>query len=533
MEAMLEGAGLPTDLIARTLLSEAQVRGLRLGYYGTPTFALFSGWARYLLQHRQAVRDVLAVTAADQRLYVLGLLEHMKFDCTPIADLLVQLGVGSAKTVREKTLPLLAACRGEARQYIDRVLADGDAAERHEAAFLLWRLFGRDAEEPLRADADCETSERVKQTIDRLLAAPAEASAEVVRELAESLPPLKVELGIIDLPEEAKQGLRDVFDKAWDSAQKIHEQRLKQWTGRELPQWMSKPPQRPTPEVLEAFCRFVEGKENKADVIDFQIQRNAGFAGDADCLTPPGVKLIHIARLALAFGRLRINVHKELSSLWWQGQRDLEPYRRLCPEPFGLREVDAVVAALPNGRPGLAANAYLHSNRYYGFGAWEPEAVWPLFAEHPEILQEVLSPGKGDANRRESAFKVLGMFPKLPPGFIPLLWDIALGESKTERPLAQAALATVPDKAAKVVVALADGRQVVRAAAAEWLGKIGDPSAIEPLKQAVRKEKQESVKGVLMAALETLGADVNEFLDRGALLEEAKKGLAKKQPADM
>ncbi len=125
------------------------------------------------------------------------------------------------------------------------------------------------------------------------------------------------------------------------------------------------------------------------------------------------------------------------------------------------------------------------------------------------------------------------MFPTLPPGFIPLLWDVALGESKTERPMAQAALATVPDKAAKVVVALADGRQAVRAAAAEWLGKIGDPAAIEPLKTAVRKEKQESVKGVLMTALEALGADVNEFLDHGALLEEATKGLAKKRPAGL
>ena len=87
------------------------------------------------------------------------------------------------------------------------------------------------------------------------------------------------------------------------------------------------------------------------------------------------------------------------------------------------------------------------------------------------------------------------MFPQLPPGFMPLLWDLALGESKADRPLAQAALGSVPDKAAKSWSRSSDGRQTVRASAAEWLGKIGDPAAIEPLKEAFRKEKQEVRQG--------------------------------------
>src|SRR5947209_5985884 len=83
------------------------------------------------------------------------------------------------------------------------------------------------------------------------------------------------------------------------------------------------------------------------------------------------------------------------------------------------------------------------------------------------------------------------------------------GESKTDRPLAQQALATVPDKTAKILVALGDGRQGTRAAAAGWLGEVGDPAAIEPMKEAFRKEKQEVVKGAIMSALDALGADVN------------------------
>ncbi len=537
MEAMLEGAGLPTDLIARTFLDEKAVGGLRVGHshYAVHTEP-YAGWVRYLFQHRQAIRDALAVISAEHRLFVLGILEKVKLDCTPIADLLVQLGVGPAKTMREKVLPLLAACRDEARPHIDRVLADGDAAERHEAALLLWRLFGRDAAAPLQEHAARETSERVKQTIEKLLAAPAEAPEEVTRWLAESLPPVQVELGVVDLPEEAKQGLREAHDPAWQQTQKHYEQMMERWNAPNRPKWMRKPepPEKPTATALEGLFRFVEGKAEAFGAGDVTLRPLAARVGMlGDWLAPPGIKLIHVARLALALGRLRINVHNEIMTFWWRGQQDLEPYRRHCPEPFGLRELDAVVAALPGGQPGLVAGAYLRSNRYNPFGDWEPEAVWPLFAEQPQVLQQVLGPGKDRAGQRESAFKVLAMFPTLPPGFIPLLWDIALGENKSERPMAQAALETVPDKAAKVVVALADGRQAVRAAAAEWLGNIGDPSAIAPLKEAVRKEKQESVKGVVMAALEALGADVNEFLDRGALREEAKKGLTKKRPAGM
>jgi hypothetical protein len=99
-----------------------------------------------------------------------------------------------------------------------------------------------------------------------------------------------------------------------------------------------------------------------------------------------------------------------------------------------------------------------------------------------------------------------------------------------ERVPAQAALHTVADLASRVVIALEDGRHVVRASAAEWLGRLGEAMAIEPLTTAFRREKNEAVKGVMLTALEILGADVNAFLDRETLLKEAEAGVAKKLP---
>ena len=94
-------------------------------------------------------------------------------------------------------------------------------------------------------------------------------------------------------------------------------------------------------------------------------------------------------------------------------------------------------------------------------------------------------------------------------------------------------LSRLPNKTAQVIKSLGDGKQTIRCVAAEWLGDIGDKAAIEPLKEAFRKEKQEIAKGAIMQALDRLGADVNEFLDRDQLKKEAKAGLAKKLPAGM
>src|SRR6185437_16682378 len=110
-----------------------------------------------------------------------------------------------------------------------------------------------------------EPSERVKQTIEKLLAAPEELSAEDSRQLTESLPPVRIELGEIELPEEAKTGLREFFEKAWQQAMSDYQKQLEQWSSPDRPKWMNKPsePLAVTTKELDELCHFVEGKSNK------------------------------------------------------------------------------------------------------------------------------------------------------------------------------------------------------------------------------------------------------------------------------
>jgi hypothetical protein len=541
MEAILAVGGLPPDLLARIFLDDKAVGLLGGGHYYGYIDEPVVGWADHLAKHLDVVREALARTDAEHRMFVLKTLDRMKYDFTPVADLLVDLGTGPAKTVREAVLPLLAGCRDRARPLIDRVLAEGDAPRRNEAVLLLWRLFGRDAAEPLREHAAGESSDRVRQTVENLLAAPADLPAEDA-ELTASLPPVQIELGEVPLPESAKAGLREFYHEAWKQATQHYERAMEQWNSPQRPKWMSHPvkPEPVSAAALESLFGFLEGRRSDLGTHESDLRRyyNYGKPGFGEWMAPPDVRLIHVVRMAFALNFLQTH-SRGSEGINWYNTNDLEAYRGRCKEPFGLRELDAAVATLPGCKPGYVAKLYLESNTSYrSFCDWEPAAVWPLFADRLDLLRDALgpSPTRTDytwGTRRLGAFKVVSMFPKLPPGFIALLWDLALSEGKTERPLAQAALATVPDKPAKIQVALRDGKQTVRAAAAEWLGKTGDPAGIAPLKDAFRQEKQEVVKGVVMAALDALGADVNEFLDRDALLKEAEAGLAKKRPKGM
>ncbi len=93
---------------------------------------------------------------------------------------------------------------------------------------------------------------------------------------------------------------------------------------------------------------------------------------------------------------------------------------------------------------------------------------------------------------RKEAFAILRTFPVLPAQLVPYLWEVALGTSKTERPLAMAALESVPGKTQVLLDALRDARQEARLAAAEWVGKFHLTAAIPTLQPCAEKREERS-----------------------------------------
>lgn len=535
-------AGLPDDALVPYLLDEqalisAFLTGRGYGYSSQDAIA-FPG--PYLQRNARAVRDFLTSANANQRALALQKLAGLSLDATPLLDLLVELATGTSKAVRESAGRLLVRHTEPARPLIEKVLVDGNADQRHEAGQLLWRLYGKDATQRLEQHLETESAERVQQTIRRLLAAP--NAGAILSTIEWDLPAVNIPLGEVPLPDAVKPMIAAYLQRAYQKAVESYEQQKEQYKQPGRPSWMQKPVEPPKIEAeeLAELIRCVEGRNPHLHGGELRLLHHFG-GSFADWLEVPGVELVHVVRIAYLFGILQMHG----GTLHWWNFPELEICRSHSQPPFGLREFDRALTVVPGYKPlALAENYLANNNKYRSFCDWEDAAIWPIFTESLPLLRELLNPAPKRMGysssydyslptKRTNAFRVLGMFPQLPAEFVPVLWEIALSESKADRPLAQKALASVPDKTPQIIVALADGKQTVRAAAADWLGRLGDATAIEPIKAALRAEKQEAVKGAQLIALDRLGAEVEEFLDRKKLLDEAETGLAKKRPKGM
>lgn len=546
-DSLCRATGVPSDLLVRVVAdreSHQRLVSLRTYYaYSATINTFFDGWGPFAAQYPAVLIELLARPGAEDRLHTLMVLTQNNVAPIELVDTLVNVACDTAKQPREAALPLLRQQPEAARSALEAKLQAGETAVRHEAVQCLWRLFGEAVAERLQAHAETEKSERIQQTISKFLAVSAPTAEESTAEPLAIPPRLPIEIGHVPLPPGGREALREYFASRHRDALKQHAAQIEQWNGPNRPNWMrhpGKPPEPPDAKVVQMVIDFVEGARADLPVRGDASARNYLWGGPAwqDWMQPPACQLIHLVRMAYVF-ELAWNTNG-----WWNMTALVDAYRERSPEPkFGLRELEQAYQSLPEFSKYSLGWMWLSiKSKWNNFCEWEPAAIWPLFAEKEEILREVLKPGDKPSsvgenygyywreNARKNSFRVLSMFPKLPPAFTSMMWDLALGEAKGDRLPAQEVLATSARKTEKIAVALGDGRQGVRQAAAEWLGRLGDPAAVEPLKQAFRKEKQESVKGAIMGAFENLKADVNEFLDRKKLADEAVKGLAKKRP---
>ena len=180
-------------------------------------------------------------------------------------------------------------------------------------------------------------------------------------------------------------------------------------------------------------------------------------------------------------------------------------------------------------RSGLDAGEVTRRVEKDVFYRFDPRVSWPWFAERPGLLREAL--GRPDSVVR--ALEILGAMPRVPAGLSAVVADIAVGDSKVNRPLAQAVLRSHPRVRELAEQALGEGRAQVRASAAAWVGSLGREASVPVLAAAVRREKKDVVRAALLAALRECGGDLSEFLSPRALGAEASRGLKSRTPASL
>jgi hypothetical protein len=364
-------------------------------------------------------------------------------------------------------------------------------------------------------------------------------------EVNDSLQPLPV------IPSEVKlsASVRQAFEELCQECLRLAAARYQKWAGQH-----AKAPPAPniTQKQIDAAFQFLESgvqATSKTPTIakDYGWELGTDLEPLQTFLRTRDLPPVAMVRTLIFARQCRLVPNHDQWMFTHNFEQLVRDYRKNHDVGFslGLRELAAVLIAA--GIPGEAIGyCRLGSWHYWkSFASWEPDATWPYFAEYPQILAQALDLEPRDkstdewlwkyqrAERHKASFNVLAMFPRLPERFVEPCWEVALGNAKTERSWAQKALQNVPDKLERILAGLKSGKQDIRASAAEWLSRLGDKLAIEPLKQTLAKEKGDVPKGAEMAALERLGVEVDEFLDRPGLVKEAEKGLAKGVPEDL
>ena len=465
------------------------------------------------------------------------LLAH-KADYTAIMPTLVDLLTSGGKKVKAVATQLVAQNLEAARAPLSEKLKSGSAGERTAAVEVMAQLYGLGALAELKEALAAEKGARLRQSLEEFIRQLEEDSSGSQSTTTASSEAVTIDLPPVDMPDDPiplPPGFREALAKMFETADvKLEEQYQRQFAyySSQKHSWMSKPARLEslTSQQQEELCLYLEGSNKKP--ITHPRFRPALFTHPIETWYDiRQLHLIHIVRLMFAAGL--IGEHNDHLHVM---QQMILAHRAAQSEPYGLREIDAAIGRL-FAKPGLMVQAYLG----YARATFELEdaAVWPLFHEHPDKLRDAIlgvSMGKHDyyiAERRRNAIAIAGMLPALPKSIENAMWAIALGEAKTDRPLVRRALSKASGHLQRGLQAIQDGKQSIRIAGAELLAELGDSAAVEPLKKALKAEKQEAVKGSILQAIELLGGDVEEFLGRRKQLLDAKKALEKKMPKGM
>ena len=528
-EQTLVAAGEPADLLARAAFI-SDVKHAWQGGFTVDRITSLLDVNPMFLRHPGAVAEALAHPDAAVRLHALELLAKRGLPPAGWAAAIVGLAIGPAKTVRKGAEPLLEKMPAEADRLLRERATTGSNDERLLAAQILWRHAGEAARPFLAERVKAEKTAKVRTGLSELLAegaAPRTASPEAVAEL----PPVAPVEPCQPLSPAARAALREVLQAGWEAHRKGVErwQKFQQAHPRagghkhEL-----QPP--PGDADLAAMVRWVEGPE---PVTADGRPKHLFLGQDAarKFVARPDVSLLHAVRIAA--------MHQNGNDFYFRNQLRQSVtrfYHAHQPRPT-LRDVAATLQAV--GRSPLEVFSLVVESGWWGgaFLDFDPADVWPYFVEHGDRLENAWH-GKEqfarlDDMRRKVIFRLLAMFPQLPPRFVRLCYDIAFNGTKKERPLARAALANDPARAERCLASLGGGKAEHRAIAAEWLGEMGHAAAIPAIKKALGKEKQEVAAGQMMLALEKLGVPLEQFVSLDGLLKEARALLDKGVPKEL
>ena len=155
--------------------------------------------------------------------------------------------------------------------------------------------------------------------------------------------------------------------------------------------------------------------------------------------------------------------------------------------------------------------------------------TWPVTASQIGQVLNALPPQTLKVESNLNALQLLKQLPKFPMAAIDTVLYAALDERRQVHEAAQALLVNVENIAERVIAALTDNRQAVRARAARFLADRGVKNAVPAITKRLRTEKSEGARAEMISAVARLGGDTSPYLGRASLVKEAQ-ALVKKLP---
>ncbi|GBO47063.1 hypothetical protein MFFDBJGM_00057 [Pectobacterium versatile] len=502
-----------------------------IGEYYSSELALFfelPDLQIYIEHHAQFVRTILV-----EKLSASGVVQFLKYLSERetlrvlFSDVIVKLAIDQKKTVRVEAEPLLNILPADdVKAHLSDILFNGTPKQRSQAA----DLFARQGENKdiLERALQLEKSKAVIKNIESAMTRFDVVDTAQDIEFPE-LPELTV---LVDtpLPESARDILVENFiemlEKARVSAEKEIAENASSLNKYTWAQKYYKEFQKITVEHCRTLIDVLNTDDVRLSKEDMSIIQYKKRIRNL-----PDFTLYHAMRI------ISNNKKNNLSLNEYQMESEI-PFHIIAT--LELRQLENVLQKLACRDPSRVVAALCLETYHNGLKIFsKSEQLWPFFSLYPDYIAEALGllPNKSDSQYRKfelsHTFELLGKFPAIPAQFIPRIMELALGENKTFRVSAQKLLEKLPNVHVNAQESLHSAKQEIRITTIEWLARIKHKDSIAPLYALLKKEKRETVRAALLAALEQFGEDISPYLSEKVLHDEALKGLKASPPASM
>jgi hypothetical protein len=491
----------------------------------------WSGSDEWLLENSDIVNHAWPkLSAAGKKYLVEVFAAHQKLNKS-YTRLLVQLTVDSSKTVRETAMQYLRRLPQEQRiQELTRLLETSSSNEKIISVTLLARENSPEALQALKnalAQAPGKAlEEALKMALTRAEMGDAQPQTLVIPPLAEWPQAKPLSTSVLELLLENWRKLRVSMEA--DAEEEIARNKLPETTHKyHYAEKSWKDFQKITEKRVEHLFRILNDFSLKLEKLHHQERQI--FEYSADLASHPEFTLDYLIRYVAMTDQVSTFWNHHLVILWFEYQESPN---------YELRHLAACLVRNKLSVRPIADNILSLGWRRFDFQEiLAADAIWPFFAEHPELIEEALGMLPNASESRYSgydlgrAFKVLESFPEIPAKFISRILEIAFGDAKTHRLDAQQLAMRFTDIRELIVAQLTASKQEKRLIATHWIVRIHLREAVPDLLKQLKKEKAEIVRGALLGALEKLGENIQAFLAPEVLLAEAEKGLSSKLPA--